>query len=104
MPNRSKLGNAAHGARKYAAAKSRGDIASPEVQADRVQKCQRCVSRHAEAIVGRMVWSCGPMLQDRSGEAVPTCGCVVAVITREGEVVARGKTELASETCPQGRW
>lgn len=76
---------AAKGAAKYVRAVASGDIAPADVVCSRRAACAACISRQGEY--------CGPMFVDLTSSALPTCGCLV-----------EGKTAVASEACPQGRW
>lgn len=77
------------GAAKYLAAIEAGDIAGDEDVKARRERCRVCKSR-TEWLGSD--W-CGPALEEHFGTEAPTCGCLVY-----------GKTLVASEACPQGRW
>lgn len=44
---------------------------------------------------------CGKMLTE--DDEANTCGCLVGMLVR-GKALPGGKTVVASESCPQGRW
>lgn len=81
----------AHGATKYAAAWATGDRAPAEVIAKRRETCRYCPDQAIQRALmsdGVSSW-CGRPFVD-TGD---TCGCLLA-----------GKTSIASEACPQGKW
>lgn len=86
---------AANGATRYAAAMASGDVA-PDIEIEIRRACCRCcpsmVVARSDNAEGESAW-CGKPFNDRLGEKLPTCGCLLA-----------GKTAVASERCPQGRW
>src|SRR5690606_1028433 len=85
----------AYGARKYVRAILAGDIASDAVIEERRDICRRCPSQwygQAAEDTGESLW-CGKPEPGGMDRALPTCGCFLA-----------GKTAVASEACPQGKW
>jgi len=88
-------------------------LARAGVQQARLATCQACPC----ASVGKpgrlarvSVVSCGPLGDDRTGEAEPTCGCIVAVVDAGGSWSPAGKTAIerahegCSPDCPQGKF
>lgn len=108
------------GASKYAAAVASGDIADGEAQRLRIARCRTCPSLrvHSVPLIGAWSGFCGPPFVDRTGEAEPSCGCLVASapaqptdgdpVTIRLRVLAAltpaGKLCVGSERCPSGRW
>ena len=87
---------AAHGATRYAAAMAMGDIASDldiDIRRGCCRACPSMVVERSDNAEGESAW-CGKPFKDYTTDAKrPTCGCLLA-----------GKTAVASERCPQGRW
>ena len=79
------------GGARFGMALMRGDEAPERDREARIALCRRCPERRVVAPLGAVAESswCGePFVEsDRS------CGCLLA-----------GKTAVASESCPQGRW
>lgn len=94
---------AIQGAERYQEAVKTGDIAEQSEQDRRALKCASCRSqcRRGKDQVDATAIYCGPPLEEH--EHPPTCGCLVALLV-EGRAVPAGKTVVASEACPQGRW
>ena len=93
------------GAAKYAAAVASGDIASPSAMAERAETCANCSARVRYKALGMYVHTCGLAGHDRTRSDFPTCGCVVLTQSmNQSGFSAAGKTAVASEECPQGRW
>lgn len=86
---------ASYGARKYAAAIASGDIAHETHIRMRRGTCRACPSMWvgiAKEDTEESSW-CGRPEPGGMNAALPTCGCFIA-----------GKTAVASEECPQGKW
>ena len=86
----------AKGALTYVNAVVTGDMADAATVNERRAACISCPSRERHQVDGADEASdwCGPALEDHTGKMDnPTCGCLLA-----------GKTAVASERCPQGRW
>ena len=93
------------GAAKFAEAVARGDVASAEVIEARRSECRACEARtvglfpkeHGGDETDAPSSWCGPALVELLHEGVPIaeryCGCLIA-----------GKTCVASEECPRGKW
>ena len=97
--------HALKGAAKYVAAIATGDIATPETQERRAKLCAGCPDRNRYTALGMYVWTCGTAGVDRKDANPPTCGCIVLSGSRnQTSAEAAGKTVVASERCPQGRW
>lgn len=101
---------ALRGARKYRDAMKTGDRASHELAALRAgMQCATCESRRErdtglERDGGVVIaGSCGELLIENLKGSRPTCGCLVYVQVN-GRVLPAGKTHVASEKCPQGKW
>lgn len=87
---------AAHGATRYAAAMATGDIAPDGEIEIRRACCRACPSMMVERsdnAEGESAWCGKPFKDNMDDPRRPTCGCLLA-----------GKTAVASERCPQGRW
>jgi len=92
----------ARGASRFALAILAGDVASPEDREVRRAICRECPERVRAKLFGAKSESdwCGALLQRQapssncaSCEGAKTCGCLLA-----------GKTMVASEECPLGKW
>lgn len=82
------------GASRYVAAIARGDASAPALIDARLARCAQCPARTLSLDAdGAMDAFCGPPMVDRSREAMPTCGCLLA-----------GKAAVTSESCPRGHW
>lgn len=84
------------GARKYVAAVASGDIALPQVQDARLQKCRGCDALTVVAIpMEAQPGFCGSPVEERMTGPVSQrfCGCLCV-----------GKAAVASEKCPRGKW
>lgn len=87
--------NGVYGAGKYITALASGDLAEDGIVEMRRAVCKRCPSRVTKSAmlgVAASDW-CGEPIHDGLDDAPPTCGCLLS-----------GKTAVASERCPQGRW
>lgn len=83
--------NAVKGGAKFAVAIASGDIASTSDMAARLDSCHDCphyTVKVAPGAIAESAW-CGEPFQ----ETQHTCGCLLG-----------GKTMVASESCPSGRW
>lgn len=80
-----------YGAAKFAAALASGDVASDEVSEQRREVCRGCPSRVRKPGLPGLPDSdwCGEPME----ETPTTCGCLLY-----------GKTMVASERCPAGKW
>ena len=94
------------GAAKYVTAIATGAVAPEAVQADRAERCAACEERSRYSALGQFVWTCGPAGVDRLASPTnPTCGCLVYSRPKnQVALTAAGKTVVASERCPQGKW
>ncbi len=105
------------GAAKYIAAIASGDIASCDQMSERIVQCANCDSRKVKretwtALFGgpRTSW-CGEPFIAEEGKS---CGCLVMAEADQGAKVTitvhgreyepAGKTVVASERCPRGKW
>lgn len=80
-----------HGATKFLSAVMSGDRSSNEEVAARREVCKMCpyrVRKVAPGAVAESDWCGEPLVVTAN-----TCGCLVA-----------GKTLVASEKCPSGKW
>lgn len=87
---------AAKGAKTFTIAVLSGDMASAEAVEARRAICRACPSRVRAVAPGAIAESdwCGSPLADRGPKTgPPTCHCLLA-----------GKTMVASQACPQGKW
>lgn len=84
------------GATKYARAVAAGDIALPQLVADRLDKCAACPALVPENSLpyAHPGW-CGPPLEEHLEGPVRerTCGCLLI-----------GKAHVQREMCPRGKW
>lgn len=101
----SRLWTAMRGARRFVVALAAGDVAPPAQADERATCCVACASAttHPTALADTAKVFCGsPFIEAR---AQRTCGCLVALTVRNGTTpMAAGKTLVASEHCPQGKW
>ena len=84
------------GAKRYVAAVASGDIALPQVQDARLQKCRECEALTVVAIpMEAQPGFCGSPVEERMTGPVQQrfCGCLVVA-----------KAAVGSETCPRGKW
>ena len=98
---------ALRGAERWVRAIAAGDVADDAAARSRVAVCDRCEACTREGLDALAVpvtkMYCGPALEDRTGKAEPTCGCLVG-LTVEGVADPAGKTMVRSERCPRGKW
>jgi hypothetical protein len=91
---------ALRGAEKYRRAVASGDIASESIQEERANVCWSCPSSTSRTATENITAvHCGQAYRDTG----KTCGCLVLVRVN-GQIAPAGKTVVASEACPQGRW
>lgn len=92
-----KLITAYAGGEKFGAAIATGDVCARGTARERRRICNECPQKCNASLWGLVPSSwCGPPLEDRTDAAYgssKTCGCLLL-----------GKTMVASERCPQGRW
>jgi hypothetical protein len=96
------------GATRYLESVAAGDKATDFDADERVTKCDLCrnatYEQKPEAKAAAIY--CGPALEDHLESEEPqdrTCGCLVGVLIN-GSAYAGGKTQVASEACPQAKW
>lgn len=92
------------GAARYRKALSRGDVSSQKTADARAAKCYRCPSRSSgeRNVAGMVPYYCGSLGVETDDPK--TCGCFVAYLTMDGQVLPGAKVWVASERCPQDRW
>lgn len=83
--------NGVYGAGRFLAAAASGDIADDATVDERRAVCRECPYRVRKTAIGAIAESdwCGQPLEVTKN----TCGCLVS-----------GKTLVASESCPSGKW
>lgn len=94
---------AVRGFAKYAKALVAGNIASDEEQARRLAICDRCNIIRSRPIERGAALYCGEPFIDKIQQGMG-CGCLVAIRVNGEPVSPAGKTEVATERCPLGRW
>ena len=94
---------AVKGAWKYARAVASGDVAGEDDARARVRSCDACsaADRVKTGKPGVVAVYCGRGELAADG---PTCGCLVGISIGGMPLGAAGKTQVASESCPRGRW
>lgn len=117
----------ARGAGKYLAALATGDVAGSIVSEKRLATaCAGCPAtvRVRLPLADLVLWYCGPVVDPQADyNGGPTCGCLIACETKSARArrrsgrlknppgpsiashaVPAGKTLVASEACPRGRY
>lgn len=91
---------------------ARGDVRGDDAARACMAKCQACASCTAGKTVVLKVNGkdaevaghyCGEPVKPHMESVLPTCGCAV-FRTVDGIAEPRGKTQVGSERCPQGKW
>lgn len=97
------LWSAVKGGWRYFAAIQSGDVAPDHVADERARICAVC-SAFDEVVTSRedmRAAYCGTGEQETDG---PTCGCLVTIRVNGLPLQSAGKTAVASERCPRGKW
>jgi hypothetical protein len=86
----------------YAKALLSGDVADEWDRAERVRKCSTCINitSRDDVATDEKPYYCGRPFVEAGEDG---CGCLVALSVK-GRLIAAGKTEVGSQTCPRDLW